>query len=44
MLGYVGSHDYRFAEGAYTVNGRPYQDFLRKQDGLPALTLPAHWK
>jgi hypothetical protein len=40
MLGYVGSHDCRFAEGAYTVNGRQYQDFLRKQDGLSALTLP----
>ena len=44
MLGYVGSHDCGFAEGAYTVNGRQYRDFLRKQDGLPALNLPAHRK
>lgn len=44
MQGYVGSHDCRFAEGDYTVNGRQYRDFLYKQDGLPALTLPAHWK
>lgn len=44
MLGYVGSHDCRFAEGAYSVNGRQYRDFLYKQDGLPALALPAHWK
>jgi hypothetical protein len=36
MLGYVGSHDCRFAEGAYTVNGRQYRDFLYKQDDLPA--------
>ena len=42
MLGYVGGHDCRLAEGAYTVNGRRIQDFLRKQDGLPALVLPTH--
>ena len=44
MLGYVESHDCRFAEGVYTVNGRQYRDFLYKQDGLQALALPAHWK
>ncbi len=44
MLGYVGSHDCRLAEGVYTVNGRKNPDFLRKQDGLPTLLLPAHWQ
>lgn len=41
MLGYVGSHDCRFADGAYLVNRQPYDGFLRKSEGLRALTLPA---
>ena len=41
MLGYLGSHDCRFADGAYLVNGRPYDGFLRKSAGLRALALPA---
>ena len=40
MMGYVGSHDCRLAEGVYTVNGRKNPDFLRKQDGLTVLPLP----
>jgi len=44
MLGYLGSHDCRFNEGAYTINGRENTAILRKQDGLPTLALPAHSK
>ncbi|MGI4873888.1 MAG: hypothetical protein ACRYFX_22235 [Janthinobacterium lividum] len=40
MLGYLGSHDCRFADGAYLVNSRPYDGFLRKPAGLRALALP----
>lgn len=41
MLGYVGGYDCGLVEGYYTVNGQKAKDFLRKQDGLPALNLPA---
>ena len=44
MLGYVGGYDCHLAEEDYTVNGRKSRGFLRKQDGLPALPLPARWK
>jgi hypothetical protein len=44
VLGYVGGYDCRLAEEDYTANGRKSRGFLRKQDGLPTLPLPAHWK
>ena len=44
MMGYVGGYDCRLAEEDYTVNGRKSGGFLRKQDGLPALPLPARRK
>jgi hypothetical protein len=44
MMGYVGGYDCHLAEEDYTVNGRKSGGFLRKQDGLSALPLPARWK
>ncbi len=41
MLGYLGSHDCRFADGDYLVNGRPYDGFLLPSEGLRALGLSA---
>lgn len=40
MLGYLGSHDCRFADGDYLVNGRPHDGFLLPAEGLRALGLP----
>ena len=37
ILGYLSSHGCRFADGAYLVNGRPYDGFLHKPAGLRAL-------
>lgn len=31
--GYLGSHDCRSADGAYLVNGQPYDGFLHKPAG-----------
>ena len=44
MMGYVGGYDCHLAEEDYTVNGRKSGGFLRKQDGLSALPLPARRK
>jgi len=44
MMGYVGGCDCHLAEEDCTVNGRRSRGFLRKQDGLPTLPLPAHCK
>ena len=41
MLGYLGSHDCRFADGDYLVNGRPHDGFLRPSEGLRVLGLPS---
>jgi len=41
MLGYLGSHDCRFADGDYLVNGRPHEGFLLPSEGLRALASPA---
>lgn len=35
--GYLGSHDCRFADGAYLVNGQPYDGFLHRPAGLSTL-------
>jgi len=40
MLGYLGSHDCRFTDGDYLVNGRPHDGFLLPSEGLRALGLP----
>ena len=40
MLGYLGSHDCRFADCDYLVNGRPHDGFLLKSEGLRSLGLP----
>lgn len=41
MLGYLGSHDCRFADGDYLVNGRPHDGFLLPAEGLRTISLPA---
>lgn len=41
MMGYLGSHDCRFANGDYLVNGRPHDGFLLPAEGLHTLALPA---